>query len=160
MPPPTTSVSTLVARTLSTSSLSATLAPPTTATNGRAGAPRMPAEHLDLLGEAQTGRAGQEVRWPDDGRVGPVRGAERLVHVGVVALDQPLHEGRVVRLLARVEAQVLGQRDAGAQGRQPLAHRVHLPARVRRPGRAAEMRRRRHHGPLVVQPPQGRHRSA
>ena len=42
MPPPTTSVSTFVARTLSTSSLSATLAPPTTATNGRAGCSRIP----------------------------------------------------------------------------------------------------------------------
>ena len=42
MPPPTTSVSTLVARTLSTSSLSATLAPPTTATKGRAGCSRIP----------------------------------------------------------------------------------------------------------------------
>ena len=38
MPPPTTSVSTLVSRARSTPSLSATLAPPTTATKGRAGA--------------------------------------------------------------------------------------------------------------------------
>ena len=69
MPPPTTSVSTLVARALSTSSLSATLAPPTTATNGRAGAPGSP-QHLDLAGQAQAGGARQELRRPDDGGVG------------------------------------------------------------------------------------------
>ena len=45
----------------------------------------------------------------------PVRRAERVVHVEVLALDQLLHERRVVGLLARVEAQVLEQLDAGRQ---------------------------------------------
>ena len=87
-----------------------------------------------------------------------MRRAEGLVDVGVVPLDQSLYERRVVRLLARVEAQVLGQRDARAQRTQPLAHRVHLPARVRRARRAAEVRRRRDLGALVEKAAQRRQR--
>ena len=115
-----------------------------------------PAQHLDLPGEAQPGRARQELRRPDDGGVGAVGGAEGLVDVGVEALDEPLHEGGVVRLLARVEAQVLHEPDARAQHLQPLPHRVHLPARVGGAGRPAEVRARHHVGTLVEQPAQRR----
>ena len=116
------------------------------------------AQHLDLLGEAQPGGARQEPGRADDGGVGPVGRSEGLVHVGVEAGDEPLHEGRVVRLLARVEAQVLRQLHAGAEGLQPLADRVHLPAGIRRAARPPEMRGGHHVGTLVLQPAQGRQR--
>ena len=79
-------------------------------------------------------------------------GAEGLVDVGVEPLDEPLHERGVVRLLARVEAQVLHEPDARAQRLQPLPHRVHLPAGVGCAGRPAEMRAGHHLGALVQQP--------
>ena len=110
-----------------------------------------PAQHLDLPGEAQPGRARQEPRWSDDGRVGAVGCAEGLVHVGVEPLDEPLHERGIVRLLPRVEAQVLHEPDARAQHLQPLPHRVHLPAGVRGTGRTTEVRARHHVGALVEQ---------
>ena len=48
-----------------------------------------------------------------DRRVGAVRGTEGLVDVVVEALDQRRAEGRVVGLLARVEAQVLEELHPG-----------------------------------------------
>ena len=75
------------------------------------------AQHLDLLGEAQAGRAGQELGRADDGGVAAVGHPEGLVDVGIEALDEGCHEGGVVGLLARVEAQVVGQLHAGAQRR-------------------------------------------
>ena len=117
-----------------------------------------PAQDLDLPGEAQARRAREEPGRPHDRGVGPVGGAEGLVHVGVEAGDEALHEGGVVGLLARIEAQVLGQLDPGAQRPQPLAHRVHLPAGVRGAGRPAEMRAGHHLGPLVLEPAQRRQR--
>ncbi len=81
-----------------------------------------------------------------------MRRAERLVHVGVVTPDQALHEGRVVRLLAPVETQVLGELHARAQRLETLAHGVHLPPRVTVPRRAPEMRGGRDLGPLLEQP--------
>ena len=85
-----------------------------------------------------------------------MRRAERLVHVGVVAPYQALHEGGVVRLLARVEAQVVGEGDARAQRLEPFAHGVHLPPLVVLPRRPAQVRRGRHLGPPLEQPQQRR----
>ena len=115
MPPPMTSASATSSRASMTPSLSLTLAPPRTATNGRRGWSRSAEEHLDLLRQQPTRRAGQGLRRADDRGVGPVRRAEGVVDVGVLALDQPRDERRVVALLARVEAQVLEQLDAGRQ---------------------------------------------
>ncbi len=56
-------------------------------------------QDLHLAGETQPGRAGQEGRRADDGRMGAVRRAEGLVDVGVVARNEALHEGRIVGLL-------------------------------------------------------------
>ena len=64
MPPPTTSVSTLVARTLSTSSLSATLAPPTTATKGRAGCSRRPPSTSTSLAKRSPAALGRNCGGP------------------------------------------------------------------------------------------------
>jgi hypothetical protein len=59
-----------------------------------------------------------------------VGGAEGVVDVEVHALAQLVDEGRVVGLLACVEPQVLQQRDAGSQFRQPGTHRLHGVLRV------------------------------
>ncbi len=109
------------------------------------------AEHLDLAGEAHARRAGQELGRPDDGGVLAVGRTEGLVDVGIESVDQPGHEGGVVRLLARIEAQVLGQRDAGAQDAQTFAHGVHLPTGVGCARRAAQVRGRHDLGALVEQ---------
>ena len=61
---------------------------------------------------------------------------EGVVDVGVVPVDQLLDERRVVRLLARVEAEVLQQLDLGRQPRQLLADRAEVPPGVRCPLRA------------------------
>ena len=84
--------------------------------------------------------------------------AEGLVHIGVEALDQRGDEVGVVGLLPGVEAQVLAELDAGTQGGQALAHRVHLPAGVAGGGRPAQMRAGHHLGALVQQPAQRRQR--
>ena len=68
-----------------------------------------------------------------------MRGAERVVDVGVDALDQLGDERRVVALLARVEAQVLEQLDAGRQLGQPRADRLHRVLRVGLALRPAEV---------------------
>jgi hypothetical protein len=98
-----------------------------------AGVVAQAAEDLDLLGQQPPGRRREVLRRADDGGVRPVRRAERVVDVGVLALDQLLDEGVVVAGLARVEAQVLQQLDARRQLGQALADRVH---RVLRVGRA------------------------
>ena len=103
------------------------------AEHGDERAPRVLAQaeqHLDLLGQQAAGRRRQRARRPDDRRVGAVGGAERVVDVGVHALDQPGDERRVVGLLTRVEAQVLQQLDARRQLGQPLADRRHRVLRV------------------------------
>ena len=93
MPPPTTRVSTRSSSALSTPSLSATLAPPTTATNGRAGLPEQPAEGLDLPLEQEAGGTGEPARRADHRGVAAVGDPEGVVDVGVVAVDQLLDEG-------------------------------------------------------------------
>ena len=82
-----------------------------------------------------------------------VGGAEGLVHVGVEAVDQPLHEGGVVRLLARVEAQVLGQ----ARRRGTATRSRSRTGSISQRGSGAPAGRPRcehgHHlGPLVLEP--------
>ena len=116
IPPPTTSASTWRRRALSTPSLSATLAPPTTATNGRSGDPSStPSASISRLQE-EAGGAGQAGGRTDDGCVAAMGDAEGVVDIGVVAVDQLLDEGGVVVLLARVEAQVLAELAPGGRG--------------------------------------------
>ena len=143
-----------------TLSLSLTFEPPSTATNGRVGCSRQAEQHLDLGGEEATGGAGQVLRGPDDGRVGAVRRAEGVVHVGVEAVDEPRDEGRVVALLPRVEAQVLEQLDPRGQLGEAGADRGHGVALVRRALRPAEVGRRDHGRALLLQPPDGGQRGA
>ena len=143
-----------------TLSLSLTFEPPSTATNGRVGCSRRPSEHLDLGGEEAAGGAGQVLRGPDDRRVGAVRRAEGVVHVGVEAVDEPGHEGRVVALLARVEAQVLEQLDPGRQLGEPGADRRHRVALVGRALGPAEVGRGDDRGALLLQPLDGGQRGA
>ena len=57
--------------------------------------------------------------------------AERVVDVGVDPVDELGDERRVVALLARIEAQVLEQLDAGSQLGQPGPNGIH---RVRSSG--------------------------
>ena len=104
-----------------TPSLSLTFDPPEHDHEGPTRVVAQRQQHLDLAGQQPPGRAGQEPRRADDRGVGPVRGAEGVVDVGVLTLDQPLHEGRIVGRLTRVEAQVLEQLDARRQLGQALA---------------------------------------
>ena len=140
-----------------TFSLSLTLEPPRMATNGRFGCDRSP-QHLDLPGQQPARGRGQELRGADDGGVGPVRGAEGVVDVGVEALDQPGHEGRVVRLLARVVAEVLRQLDPGASSASRATGATEYLGSGRPLGR--EMGARHHLGALAAQPLDGGQRSA
>ena len=117
-------------------------------------------QHLDLGGEEAAGGAGQVLRGPDDGRVGAVRRAEGVVHVGVEAVDEPRDEGRVVALLPRVEPQVLEQLHAGGELGEPSADRGHGVAVVRRALRPAEVGRRDDGRALLLQPLDGGQRGA
>ena len=53
-------------------------------------------QHLDLAGEQAAGGARQRPRRPDDRRVGAMRGAERVVDVRVLAVDELRDESGVV----------------------------------------------------------------
>ena len=75
MPPPMTRASTTPSSASMTASLSDTLAPPSTATNGRSGFSRMPSEHLDLALEQPAG--GRRQRLPAARRSTRGRGATR-----------------------------------------------------------------------------------
>ena len=97
-------------------------------------------QDLDLLGQQPAGGGGQRGRRADDGGVGPVRGAEGVVHVAVEAGGQTGHERRVVALFTGVEAQVLGQFHAGADLTQAAAHGVHGVAGIGLALRSAEVR--------------------
>ena len=96
MPPPITTSSTTPSSASITLSLSLTFEPPSTATNGRGGVLAQAEQHLDLRRQQPARRRGHELRRADDRGVRAVRGAERVVDVGVDALDQRRHEGRVV----------------------------------------------------------------
>src|SRR5690606_29912173 len=95
---------------------------------------------------------GQTCGRTDDRRVGPVRRAERVVHVQVVALAQRVDEGRVVAGLARVEAQVLEQLHPGCQLCQALPDRLDRVGRVRRTLGSAEVRAGGHAGAALPEP--------
>ena len=118
MAPPISSVSHTSSRALITPSLSDTFDPPRMATNGRGGSLRRPSRTSTSSRQQPAGGRGQRAGRPDDRGVGPVRGAEGVVHVAVEPVDEAGDEGGVVRLLAGVEAQVLGQLDAGAAARR------------------------------------------
>ena len=75
------------------------------------------AEMLQLLRHQQTGGGVRHVAHHADGRgVGPVRGAEGVVGVGVARRRQRGRERGVVGLFAGVEAEVLEQHHAAATG--------------------------------------------
>ena len=105
-----------------------------------------PPEHLELLLEEQPGVRGQQVRDALGRRVRAMRGAERVVHVQIHPLGQPLRRLRVVRRLARVEARVLEHRDAVVVERARAAAPRRAPSRTPDPGpsagRGASRRRR------------------
>ena len=124
----------------------------------RIGAQRQ--QHLDLALQQPAGGRRQELRRADDRGVGPVRRAEGVVHVQVLAVDQLLHERRVVGLFARIEAQVLEQLDAGRQLGQHLAHRLHRVLRIGLALRATEVGARRDRGAPLGQPLDGGQRGA
>ena len=69
---------------------------------------------------------GRNCGGPDDGGVAAVRHPEGLVHVGVEALDQRGHEGRVVALLARRRS--AGCPSAPRRGTAPPAARAPDPS--------------------------------
>ena len=96
-------------------------------------------QHVDLTREQPSGRARQRRRRTDDRRVRPVGRPECVVDVRVHAGDEPGDEGGVVRLLTRVEAEVLEQLDARRQLVQSRSHRFHRPAWIGRALRAPEV---------------------
>ncbi len=96
-------------------------------------------ETVELPFDQEAGGARQAGGRPDDRGMTAVRDAEGVVHVGVVAVDQLLDEGRIVVLLARVEAKVLEQLDLRSQAGELFAHRADLPASVGCPLRATEV---------------------
>jgi hypothetical protein len=68
-----------------------------------------PVQVLQLRLHGQAGIGGQAPRHALGGGVGPVGGGEGVVDIEVAEARQPPHERRVVRLFARVVAQVLQQ---------------------------------------------------
>ncbi len=114
------------------------------------------AEDLHLARQQATGGGGQAFRRPDDRGMGAVRGAEGVVDVGVLAGDEAVDERLRVRLLARVEAEVVEQLDAGHEFGQAGAHRGEVVAGVGRALRPAEVGADRDVGAVVEQPLQGR----
>jgi len=87
-----------------------------------------------------------------------VRGAERLVHVGVLSRDQLVHEGGVVGGLAGREAEVLQERDAGRELGEARADGGHVQARVGAPFGPSEMAARGDLGTPVEKPGERRER--
>ena len=118
MPPPMMRLSTTSSRASITPSLSRHLGPAEDGDERPARVRRgSPSSTSTSFASSRPAALGQVRRRADDRGVGPVRRAEGVVDVGVLALDQPADEGRVVRRLARVEAQVLEQLDARAPAR-------------------------------------------
>ena len=85
MPPPMARPSTTRSSASITPILSLTLAPPSTATNGRFGCWRRPSSTSTSRGQQPAGGGRQRARRPHDRGVGPVGGAEGVVDVGVLA---------------------------------------------------------------------------
>ena len=89
MPPPTTRLSTRPRRLSSTSSLSETLLPPSTAVNGRSGSSSS-RDSLDLTGQQVAGVGVEPLGYPDHRGVGPVGGPEGVVHVDLGQGGEPV----------------------------------------------------------------------
>ena len=136
MPPPTISRSTFFARLCRTSSLVETLLPATIATSGRFGVGERLRDRVDLGGE-QRARAGDRRELGDavGGRLGAVRGAERVVDVDIAERRHLPRQRRVVLLLALVEAAVLEHDDLARRGRR--RHPTQLVRERHARGRAA-----------------------
>ncbi len=84
IPPPTTSVSMWSSSAFITSSLSATLAPPTTATKGRAGAPSKPPSTSTSRWTRSPAALGSDAGGPTTEAWRRWRDPEGVVHIGVV----------------------------------------------------------------------------
>ena len=122
IPPPISRRSTRPRSDSIRASLSETLAPPRIATSGRAGASKIRASAVELLLHQEPGHGRPEM--PRDALrrgVGPVRGGEGVVHVDVAEPRQRARERGIVRLLARVEAEVLQEEHAARRQRRGLA---------------------------------------
>ena len=109
MPPPMMRISTLLTRLPSSSSLVDTLAPPTIAATGRFGTAERGLQRLELLLHRAPRIGGKLVGEPLGRRMGAVGGGEGVVDVDVAELGERLDMGRIVLLLALVEAGVLEQ---------------------------------------------------
>ena len=107
MPPPIRNASTLPIRLLRTPSLPETFAPPITAANGCATDSSSDERRLDLALHQETGVRGQVVGDTDRRRVGAVCRAEGVIHEDLAIARERLRVFLLVRLLFRVEAQVL-----------------------------------------------------
>ena len=122
-----------------TAILSLTLAPPSTATSGRAGSSSSLRQRLHLALEQQPrGALGHQLRDPLGRGVRAVRGAERVVDVDVGELGQRRGQLGVVLGLAGLVADVLEQQDLPR--REVVGERVDVVADGRR-ARASRRRR-------------------
>ena len=107
-----------------------TLAPPSTATYGRAGS-KSRRERVDLALEQPPGGGGpplllEHLGERGHGGVGPVHRAERVVDVVVGEIGEAHRERAIVRLLPRVEAEVLEQDHPAGFERESLARLLDL----------------------------------
>ena len=114
------------------------------------------AQHCHLPGQQPARGRRQPLGRADNRGVGPVRRPESVVHVGVVALDEAVDEGRIAGGLACLEPQVLQQVHPRRQRRQPAAHRLDGVAGVGAALGASEVGAGRDRGPLLLQPAQRR----
>ena len=163
MPPPTSRVSTRFSNASITPSLSDTLAPPSTATNGRSGRSNNRSRTSTSRARTRPAAEGKNSGWADDGSVRPVSGTKGVVNIKILALYQPGHERRVVMLLPGVKTKVLQELDAlyiGSLGLhqfvQPAAYGCHRVPGVRPAFGPPEVATHSEpFGPLVEQPRQG-----
>ena len=84
-----------------------------------------------------------------------MRGAEGVVHIGVVTLDEALGEARVVSRLAGIEAEVLKQFHTGDQLYEPRPNRFHGIRRIRRTAGTPQVGTGRDMGSGIQQVAQG-----
>ncbi len=125
-------------------------------TKGRAGATRRPPRTSTSRASSRPAAEGRRGGWAHDRGVGPVRGAEGVVDIGVEAVDETVHEGGVVALLPRVEAEVLEQRHPGRQHGQAVPDGSHVETGVDRALGPPEVRARRDRRTPLREPRQGR----
>ena len=135
MPPPSRSTSSRGRRFSRVSILPSILAPPSRAANGRSGSPsRRPRASTSRASSRPAALALQPLGHPHHRGVGAVGGAEGVVDVDLGQGRELVGEGRIVLLLAGVEAEVLEQRDAR---RGPSRAPPSPPPRPRSPRRSA-----------------------